>query len=243
MGIINLTPDSFWEASRYSCARKAYDKIRQMKSEGALMVDIGAVSSRPGADTVSADLEWQRLEPLLQLLGQHRDEIPEISIDTTRSTIVRKAFDTLGSFIVNDISAGEDDPQMLPTVAELGLKFIAMHHRGDPKTMDTLTDYPFGVTEAVKKFFEDFGHRAQAAGLQNWILDPGFGFAKTDAQNMELLQHIGELTVFGRPVLVGVSNKRFTRGREQEVNTLLAKRNYAILRVHDVAAARKLFEI
>ena len=120
--------------------------------------------------------------------------LPKISIDTFRSGIVRKAYEVLGPFIVNDISAGEDDPDMLSTVAELGLTYIAMHKRGTPDTMQTLTDYPDGVVAEVKRYFEAFAEKAHRFGIEDWILDPGFGFAKTVEQNYELLEHLDELT-------------------------------------------------
>lgn len=154
--------------------------------------------------------------------------LPQISIDTFRSGIVRKAYEVLGPFIVNDISAGEDDPDMLSTVAELGLTYIAMHKRGTPDTMQTLTDYPDGVVAEVKRYFEAFAEKADRFGIKDWILDPGFGFAKTVEQNYELLEHLDELTEIRRcteasivsgsksrtednldlaPVLVGLSRK------------------------------------
>ena len=241
MGIINLTPDSFWEPSRYPSARTAFDSILQMKADGASIADIGAVSSRPGAEEISEEQEWQRLEPLLEILGQHLQELPAISIDTTRSRIVCKVAGILNQFIVNDISAGDNDPEMLDTVARFGLGYVAMHHRGTPRTMDALTEYENGVVEEVKAFFTEFAVKAQRAGIHNWILDPGFGFAKTGVQNMELLEHLEELKTFGVPVLAGVSNKRFTRGREDEINRILSRKNVDIIRVHDVAAARKIF--
>ncbi|MBQ2493074.1 MAG: dihydropteroate synthase [Bacteroidales bacterium] len=120
--------------------------------------------------------------------------LPQISIDTFRSGIVRKAYEVLGPFIVNDISAGEDDPDMLSTVAELGLTYIAMHKRGTPDTMQTLTDYPDGVVAEVKRYFEAFAEKADRFGIKDWILDPGFGFAKTVEQNYELLEHLDELS-------------------------------------------------
>lgn len=130
--------------------------------------------------------------------------LPQISIDTFRSGIVRKAYEVLGPFIVNDISAGEDDPDMLSTVAELGLTYIAMHKRGTPDTMQTLTDYPDGVVAEVKRYFEAFAEKADRFGIKDWILDPGFGFAKTVEQNYELLEHLDELTEIRRCTEAGI---------------------------------------
>lgn len=219
MMVFNATPDSFWESSRYDFS---------VFESGADIIDIGAVSTRPGADPVSEDEEWSRLEPVLRRLPSGL----KVSIDTTRSGIVRKAYALIGPFIVNDVSAGEDDPEMLPTVAEFGLVFVAMHKRGGPRTMDGLTEYPEGVVKAVTDYFEDFSARAAAAGVRDWILDPGFGFAKTDAQNMELLRHLAEFRRFGRPVLAGVADKRFTHGRTEKLQKIALLCGADILRVH-----------
>ena len=136
---------------------------------------------------------------------------PAVSVDTTSSEIVRRTYGRIGRFIVNDISAGEDDPAMLPTVAELGLPYIAMHKRGNPRSMDTLTEYPQGVVKAVDEYFGQFAEKAEKLGIKEWILDPGFGFAKTAEQNWELLENLPAFRHFGRPILVGVADKRFTR--------------------------------
>jgi dihydropteroate synthase len=134
-----------------------------------------------------------------------------ISIDTFRAEIVRRAYEVIGEFIVNDISAGEDDADMLPTVGRLGLEYIAMHKRGAPGTMDSLCDYPDGVVSELIRYFADFERRAAAAGVERWILDPGLGFAKTPDQNWEILRLLPELQRFGRPILIGAADKRFTR--------------------------------
>lgn len=218
MGILNLTPDSFWEPSRYD--------MSVLQDPGVDIVDIGAVSTRPGAEPVSESQEWERLYGLLSVLRTDK----AISIDTTRSSIVRRAFELIGPFIVNDISSGEDDPQMLATVSSLGLSYVAMHKRGNPDTMDSLCDYPGGVMPELLRYFRDFERRAALAGVSDWILDPGLGFAKTDEQNMEILRNLDALRVFGRPILLGPSDKRFTRGREKEVAELCARAD--ILRLH-----------
>ena len=237
MGILNLTPDSFYAPSRY--------RLDLLDSDLDI-VDIGAVSTRPGATEVSLEEEWSRLEPVLSSLGPSH---PQISIDTTRSEIVRRAFGLIGSFIVNDISAGEDDPAMLATAGELGLPFIAMHKRGTPSSMDSLCDYsafstpehPSGVIPALLSYFSDFSVRAGKCGILDWILDPGLGFAKTPGQCWEILENLRELLVFGRPVLIGAADKRFTHfppawavyGDGNALAAEMAVRNGAsILRVH-----------
>ena len=143
---------------------------------------------------------------------------------------------------MNDISAGEDDPEMLPTVAELGLPYIAMHKRGNPRSMDALTEYPQGVVQAINDYFEQFAKKAEKLGIKEWILDPGFGFAKTAEQNWELLEKLPTLRHFGRPILVGVADKRFTHTpnpfapgqvpSSQYAERLAEERGADILRIH-----------
>lgn len=228
MGILNLTPDSFWEPSRHNMA---------ILDSGADIIDIGAVSTRPGAADVSLEEEWSRLEPVLRTLPEGLT----ISIDTFRAEIARRAYDLIGDYIVNDISAGEDDPEMLETVGRLGLGYIAMHKRGNPRTMDGLTEYE-DVTLDVLKYFEDFALKAEKAGIKDWILDPGFGFAKDKAQNLELMHNLEKFKALGREILVGIADKRFTEGRTEELHLEALQRGASILRVHDVAAARETIQ-
>ena len=216
MAVVNLSPESFHPASIAAGTRDALERIRNFVLGGAGIIDLGAVSTRPGAPAVSERTEWRRLRPVLvaivDTLGKNEDLPPfRISIDTTRASIVRKAYRLLGEFIVNDISAGEDDPEMLPTVAKLGLSYIAMHKRGTPRDMDQRCSYPEGVVEALVSFFRDFGVRAAELGIRDWILDPGLGFAKTPDQCWEILQNLPRLKALGRPVLIGSADKRFTR--------------------------------
>ncbi len=233
MGIVNLTPDSFWAGSRV-LPDEAPRRIAQMFADGADIVDIGAVSTRPGAAPVSVEEEWSRLAPVLEKLDGGTD----ISIDTTSSLIVRRAFETFGRFTVNDISAGEDDPEMLPVVGELGLPYVAMHKRGTPRTMDACCDYPEGVVAALLEYFEEFGRRAAKCHIDDWILDPGLGFAKTAEQNWEILERLSELRVFGKPVLIGAADKRFTCGDTPKAHRIAIAHGADILRVHNVREAR-----
>ena len=230
MAIVNLTPDSFYEPSRVwsDTADAAVARIRQLLADGADIIDLGAVSTRPGAADVPVEEEWRRLEPVLTALS----ELPLFSIDTTSAEIVRRAYGVLGEFIVNDISAGEDDPEMLPTVAELGLPYIAMHKRGNPRSMDSLVEYPDGIMAELLRYFEAFSAKAEALGIHDWILDPGLGFAKTIEQNWEILEHLEELKVFGRPILIGAADKRFTRGNTAAAHELAIAHGADILRVH-----------
>lgn len=212
MAIVNLTPDSFYAPSRVAPGDAAafLDRARSFVAAGATILDLGAVSTRPGAVLPSVEEEWARLAPALAALRSQRTDA-RISIDTFRAEIVRRAYEVIGDFIVNDISAGEDDPEMLPTVGRLGLEYVAMHKRGAPGTMDSLCDYPDGVMAELIRYFADFERRAAVAGVERWILDPGLGFAKTVEQNWEILRHLPELQRFGRPILIGAADKRFTR--------------------------------
>ncbi len=234
MAIVNLTPDSFHAPSRVA-AEQAGARIRTLCAQGADIIDLGAVSTRPGAAEVPLEEEWRRLAPVLRAW----DAPALLSVDTTRAEIVRRVYDCVGPFLVNDISAGEDDPDMLATVGRLGLPFVAMHKRGGPRTMDALCDYPEGVVPALVAYFSDFARRAEEHGIAEWVLDPGLGFAKTAEQNWEILEKLDWLRGFDRPILIGAADKRFTGGDTEKANRLALAHGADILRVHDVAAARR----
>ena len=234
MAIVNLTPDSFFAPSRVQAAQ-AQERIRFLCAAGAEIIDLGAVSTRPGAADVALEEEWRRLEPVVRAW----DAPALLSVDTTRAEIVRRVYDCAGHFLVNDISAGEDDAQMLATVGRLGLPYVAMHKRGNPRSMDALCDYPEGVVPALVEYFEEFGRKAEDAGIAEWVLDPGLGFAKTAEQNWEILEKLDWLRGFDRPILIGAADKRFTGGDTERAHRLAIKHGADILRVHDVAAARE----
>ena len=219
---------------------------------GATIIDVGACSTRPGSDPVGEEEEWRRLKAFLPEL---KAAFPHarISIDTYFSSVVRNVYDLVGDFIVNDISAGEDDPHMLETVGKLGLTYIAMHKRGTPKTMQSLTEYG-DVCHDIHEYFEEFAAKARKYGIRDWILDPGFGFAKTVGQNYELMRGLAGFTDLGRRILVGVSRKsmiyrKFDITPEEALPATQALHMAAlcagadILRVHDVAPARQTIEI
>jgi dihydropteroate synthase len=248
MGIVNLTDDSYFSASRCASPSQAVALASRLVDEGASILDFGACSTRPGAEAVGAEEEWRRLRPALESV---RKEFPDvrISVDTYWSDVVRKAYDAIGDFIVNDISAGEDDPQMLPLVGRLGLTYVAMHKRGTPQTMQSMIDYE-DVTSEVADYFSDFSDRAGQSGVRDWILDPGFGFAKTLEQNYQLMRDLSRFKASfpSRKLLVGVSRKSMVYRLlgitpeeslpATQVLHLHALQNGAdILRVHDVEQA------
>ena len=201
------------------------------------IIDVGAVSTRPGAADVSVEEEWRRLEPFLRAWDNPRS----LSIDTTSSEIVRRAYDCVGPFLVNDISAGEDDLEMLPTVGRLGLGYVAMHKRGNPRTMDSLCEPDCDIIEVLNAYFADFSRKAGDCGIRDWILDPGLGFAKTAEQNVEILRRLPELNKYGRPLLIGAADKRFTCGDTEKYHRMALRGGADILRVHDVDAAYRTY--
>ena len=255
MGIINMTPDSFFPGSRTTAAGFAR-KAAAMLSDGADVLDLGACSTRPGATLPSLEEEWSRLEPALLAMagntlcgGAQAPEgvCPAISVDTFRAEIVKRTYETIGPFIVNDISAGNMDPEMLETVGRLELPYVAMHMRGTPETMQQFTDYG-DIVQDILAYFREFAARAQDAGIRDWILDPGFGFSKTVDQNYELLRRLSELQEAGRPILAGLSRKSMVYkklgiGPEEAMPATQVVQFAALqggatwLRVHDVAPA------
>ena len=256
MGIVNLTDDSFFAGSRFLGKDGSFDpglflsRVASMRSEGADIIDLGACSTRPGSESVSEEEEWLRLKPALDLLARE-DPGVDISVDTFRPGIVTRAFDTIGPFIVNDVSGGSD--AMWKLVGGKGLTYVAMHTRGTPKDMQDLTDYD-DVVSSVKSFFDGISETADAFGVKDWILDPGFGFAKTVEQNWRILRELSVFKEFGRPLLAGLSRKSFlyrplgiTPAEALPATcaaNLVALQNGAdILRVHDVAAARQTVEV
>lgn len=255
MAIVNLTPDSFYAASRNISYEQVKLSVEQVMRDGATIIDLGGYSSRPGAEDVSLDEEWQRLQMGLEAVS--RSEMGAVvSIDTFRSEIVCRAYEEYGPFIVNDISAGEVDRDMLKVVARLGLPYIAMHMRGNPRTMNSMTEYEDGVVEGVKTYFTTRIEDMLSAGIspKNIILDPGFGFSKTTEQNMELLGGLGSLRELGYPLLVGVSRKSMiylplgiTSDEALAGSLALAwealRSGDAILRVHDVRETRQVVDL
>lgn len=247
MGIVNVTPDSFFAGSRIDGERALRTRLDQLVHEGAAIADLGAYSSRPGADKVSLEEEMKRLRPALQLL---RDEYPNlpVSVDTFRSEVARMAVEEYGAAIINDISGGGLDPEMYRTVSRLQVPYILMHMKGDPQTMQSLTDYTDITLEVLDYFIKRIGQLLDL-GLHDIILDPGFGFSKTTEQNYELLAHLDTLTqTLRQPLLVGLSRKSMiyrplgctpeeALGGTTFLHALALERGAKILRVHDVRPA------
>lgn len=259
MGIVNVTDNSYFADSRclakdgQADVERALERAGRLVQEGAGIIDVGACSTRPGSEPVGESKEWKRLEPVLKAIREKHPAV-RISIDTYWASVVEKAYDAIGDFIVNDVTAGEGDARMLGTAGKLGLTYIAMHMRGTPKTMQSLTDYPEGVTTEVIRYFREFATKAEKAGIRDWIIDPGFGFAKTIEQNYELMRNLEAFEVFGRKILVGVSRKSmiyrlFDITPEEALPATQALHLRAlqlgadILRVHDVAQTMQTVEI
>ena len=247
MGIVNVTPDSFFAGSRINGERALRTRLDELIREGAAIADLGAYSSRPGADEVSLEEEMKRLRPALQLL---RDEYPAlpVSVDTFRSEVAQMAVEEYGAAIINDISGGGLDPEMYRTVSRLQVPYILMHMKGDPQTMQSLTDYTDITLEVLDYFIKRIGQLLDL-GLHDIILDPGFGFSKTTEQNYELLAHLDTLTqTLQQPLLVGLSRKSMiyrplgctpeeALGGTTFLHALALERGAKILRVHDVRPA------
>ena len=256
MGIVNVNDDSFYGGSRVSGVLQFSARVRKLFADGADVIDIGACSSRPGSTYPGVDEEWRRLKPVLEAVQKRFPSTltkalasepsngnssplptaggytgPRFSIDTFSANIVQRAYDIIGPFIVNDISAGQSDPGMLPLVARLNLPYVAMHNEhpfpieGKELPLIAAEVIPASQTEGgphsgsdgqtdivarVIRFFRGFEQRAAEAGLTDWILDPGFGFGKDVDENLELLDRLDELKVFDREILAGISRKRMT---------------------------------
>ena len=247
MGIINVTPDSFYSTSRIAGEQELRTRIDTLLREGASIADLGAYSSRPGAEEVSAQEEMRRLAPALRIL---RDEYPAlpVSVDTFRADVARWAVQEYGVAMINDISGGALDPQMYPTIAGLQVPYILMHMRGTPQTMGEQTDYQDLILDLIDYFIQRVGQLTEL-GVHDIVLDPGFGFSKTLEQNYELLARMSDLgTVLPQPLLVGISRKSMiyrllSQTPEEALNgtsilhAFALERGAKILRVHDVAPA------
>ena len=249
MGALNLTPDSFYQASRCTSVEAAVEKAVEMAGQGADIIDLGGESTRPGSNPLGLEQELERVVPVVREISR---ALPEtlISVDTYKSRVAREALQA-GAHIVNDISAGLLDERMMPTVAEMGAGYVMMHMRGKPRTMQNNTEYEDLMGE-IFEFLQQGLERAEGAGINpgQIVLDPGIGFGKTPEGNYEIISRLAELAPLGRPLLVGPSRKSFLAlaGLEspgQRLEGTLAACTVAvlagadILRIHDVGPVRR----
>ena len=245
MGILNVTPNSFFDGGRYKNDSEILLQVEKMLLNGATFIDIGAYSSKPSAEFVSEEEELQRIVPIVQLILEHFPETL-ISIDTFRSEVAKACIEN-GAAIINDISAGILDDKMLETIAKYNVPYIMMHMRGTPQTMQTMTNYDNIIKEILFYFSERIA-KARSFGINDLIVDPGFGFAKTLEQNYEVLQKMELFQMLELPLLAGVSRKsmiyKTLHSSAEEalngttvLNTIALTKGAKILRVHDVREA------
>ncbi len=245
MGILNLTPDSFYDGGKYKNEKDILRNTEKMLLDGATFIDVGAYSSRPGADHIPLEEEKKRILPVVSLLYK---EFPDIliSVDTFRSDIAQVCIDA-GAAIINDISAGNLDKEMIPTIGKLKVPYIMMHMKGTPKTMKSLNQYD-DLIHDINLYFSEKVAKSRAYGIHDLIIDPGIGFAKDVAQNFELLRQLKLLNVHELPMLVGVSRKSIIYKTLNSsasdalngttcLNTIALLQGASILRVHDVKEA------
>ncbi len=245
MGILNITPDSFYEKSRHHAIKDVLQESEKMISEGALILDIGGYSSRPGADEVSELEEIERVRPVIETISS---EIPEaiISVDTFRSEVASVALNS-GAHIVNDISGGQLDASMFDLIASWNCPYILMHMKGTPQSMMGLTDYD-DLLKDVVTYFSDRVHQLRSKGVKDIVIDPGFGFSKNLEQNYQLLKNLEYLQVLDLPILAGISRKSMIYKKlgitSQEalngttvLNSFSLMKGASLLRVHDVKEA------
>ena len=252
MGILNVTPDSFYAESRIQTEKDIILRLKQIIDEGASIVDIGAYSSRPNAQHISTEEEMERLRSCLKLVNK---EYPDaiVSIDTFRADIAKMCVEEYGAAIINDISAGNMDKHMFATIAQLGVPYIIMHMKGTPQDMQTHPHYD-NLLKEVFYYFSEKVSKLRDLGVKDIILDPGFGFGKTIEHNYQLMNHLEEFSTFELPLLVGISRKSMIYkllGTSPEealngttaLNTMSLLKGANILRVHDVKAATEAVKI
>lgn len=250
MGILNITPDSFYKESRITKPVEAVERAEQMLNQGAKIIDIGGYSSRPGASPVSQEEEWKRLQNVIPAIRALTDKVPGtfISVDTFRASVAEKAIDA-GAHMVNDISAGNLDNKMHEVVAKLKCPYILMHMQGDPSTMQHNPSYRH-ITQDIVKFFSERLPKLHDMGIHDTIVDVGFGFGKTLEHNYQLLRELHAFQLLGRPILTGISRKSMVykalgNTAEESLNGSTALHMAAllqgsnILRVHDVKEAQE----
>jgi len=252
MGILNVTPDSFYADSRKQTESAIDERIQTILSEGGKIIDIGGYSSRPNAIDISPEEELERLAVALKIIRAHYPDTI-VSVDTFRSSVARRVVEDFGADIINDISGGEIDKAMFETVAQLHVPYILMHMRGTPQTMQQHTDYT-NMMEEIMLYFANKINELHQLGANDIILDPGFGFSKTVDQNYLLMEHLEDFKEFELPLLVGISRKsmifKYLGGTASEclngttvLNTYALLKGAHILRVHDVKEAVEAIKI
>lgn len=252
VGIINTTPDSFYAGSRVPEPGQAVERAREMIEQGADILDIGAVSSRPGSEDVPESVEMERFIPVLEALREAFPDFP-LSIDTWRSGVARSLREQFGINMINDISAGEVDPEMFQTIAQLGIPYVMMHMQGTPSTMQQDPVYHHVVNDLLQ-FFADKIFQLRQLGVIDMVIDPGFGFGKTLEQNYMLLRELDSFRVFELPLMVGISRKSMiynVLGSDPDhalngttaAHMALLLKGANLLRVHDVQAAVETVKI
>ncbi len=245
MGILNITPNSFFDGGKYKNESELLSRVEKMLDEGATFIDVGAYSSKPNAEFVSENEEIDRILPVVNLLQKHFPDI-FLSIDTFRAGVAKACIDN-GAAIINDISAGKLDDKMFETIAQYQIPYIMMHMKGTPQTMQTLTQYDDMIKDILYYFSERIA-TARSFGINDLIVDPGFGFAKTLEQNYELMHKLDLFKMLELPMLVGVSRKSMIYktleiNADQALNgttfmnTIALTKGAKILRVHDVKEA------
>ena len=252
MGILNITPDSFYDGGKFSDIDKVKRGIENMLEEGVDIIDIGAMSSRPGAEMIDEKTEWERLEPVLKLINKYFTKIP-FSIDTIRASIAEKSLRDYGAAMINDISAGNIDAKMFDTIAKYNVPYIIMHMRGTSENMQKNTEYGDIINE-ILYFFSEKINKLNQLGINDIIIDPGFGFSKTIEQNYFLLNNLDKFNVFELPLMAGLSRKSMAWKYlgitpeealcpTQSLNTIAINKGVNIIRVHDVKPARQLVDM
>ena len=251
MGILNVTPNSFYDGGKHSDEKSILSQVEKMLSEGATFIDIGAYSSKPSAEFVSEEEEMARLIPVIQLVLKHFPETL-ISVDTFRSNVANAGIEN-GACMINDISAGSLDLKMMETIAKLQVPYIMMHMKGNPQTMQSLANYE-NITKEMLFYFSEKVALARSLKIKDLLIDPGFGFAKTKEQNFEVMNNLELFQMLELPMLVGVSRKSmiyktletsadFALNGTTVLNTIALQKGAAILRVHDVKEAMETIKL
>ena len=251
MGILNVTPDSFYDGGFYDNQKKVLNQVEKMINDGASIIDVGGYSSRPGADNISPEVELTRVLPIVKLIKERFSKIL-ISIDTFRSEVAKQCVEN-GADIINDISGGSLDSKMFETVAKLNVPYIIMHMRGNPSNMMDKTDYE-NIIEEMENYFSKKIELAKSFGINDIIIDPGFGFAKTTKQNFDILKNLTYLKKLDKPLLVGVSRKSMiyktlnlspidSLNGSTVLHTISLLKGANIIRVHDVKEANECIRL